>query len=60
MDDIQRTIDYFKEKIRNGISKHWLGHYKTAISAMEELQQYRELEEQGWLSKLPCAIGDTV
>lgn len=33
---------------------------KTAISAMQELQQYRELEKQGRLIKLPCAVGDTV
>lgn len=33
---------------------------KIAISAMQELQQYMELEEQGRLLKLPCAVGDTV
>lgn len=34
--------------------------YDTAISAMQELEQYRGLEKQGRLIKLPCAVGDTV
>lgn len=29
-------------------------------SAYEQIKEYEELEEQGKLLKLPCAIGDTV
>lgn len=47
MNDIQRTIEYFRKKINNAISKNRLGHYKTAISAMEELQEYRQIGTVG-------------
>lgn len=43
MDDIQRTIDYFKNKLQSGISKGRKKQYENAVSAMEELQQYREI-----------------
>ncbi|MGI5986166.1 MAG: hypothetical protein ACOX7O_09985 [Oscillospiraceae bacterium] len=32
----------------------------VAISALEKLAEYKDLEEQGLLIKLPCKIGDTV
>lgn len=34
--------------------------FKTAISAMQELEEYKKMEEDGRLIKLPCAVGDTV
>lgn len=40
MNDIQRTIDYFKNKLQSGISKGRKKQYENAVSAMEELQQY--------------------
>lgn len=43
MNDIQRTIDYFKNKLQSGISKGRKKQYENAVSAMEELQQYREI-----------------
>lgn len=43
MDDIQRTIDYFKNKPLGGISKSRKKHYENAVSAMEELRQYRQI-----------------
>lgn len=60
MDDIQRAIDWIKEqklsRCENCLrkdSEYCSGNcriendvYKTAISAMQELQQYRELEEK--------------
>lgn len=30
------------------------------IDALEEFNRYKDLEEQGKLLKLPCAVGDTV
>lgn len=33
---------------------------KTNMSLLEELRQYRDLEEQGLLLRLPCKVGDTV
>lgn len=32
----------------------------TAISAMQELQQYRQMEAKGRIVKMPCAVDDTV
>lgn len=31
-----------------------------AINALEQLKEYRKLEEQDRLIKLPCKVGDTV
>ena len=31
-----------------------------AIQALEEIQQYRDAEEQGLLLRLPCPIGSTI
>lgn len=33
---------------------------KVTIQLLEELKQYRDLEEQGLLFRLPCKVGDTV
>lgn len=64
MNDIQRAISYIENEIRimenYAIDQGCVDVYKTAISTMQELQQYLELEEQGRLLKLPCAVGDTV
>ena len=32
----------------------------VAISAIQELEEYKKLKEAGRLIKLPCAVGDTV
>lgn len=40
-----------------------MAHYancKEGYCAMEKLAEYEDLEEQGKLLKLPCAVGDTV
>ena len=34
--------------------------YGECIELLEELKEYKELEEQGLLLKLPCKVGDTV
>lgn len=33
---------------------------RKAIKALEEVQQYRDLEKKGLLLRLPCKVGDTV
>ena len=40
-------------------SKRYLEHKQTA-EWLRELQKYKDLEEQGRLITLPCAVGDTV
>ena len=32
---------------------------RTAIEALEKVENYKDLEEQGLLLRLPCKIGDT-
>lgn len=49
MDDIQRIVAglmFFKEKLYNGIFQDRIGVFDEAISAMQELQQYRERLKQ--------------
>lgn len=64
MNDIQHAIEFFiKENEimkKYGVDPECVQAYKTAISAMQELQQYKELEEQGRLMQLPCKVGDTL
>lgn len=43
MEELQKTIDYFKYKLVNGtLSKSRRKQYEAAISAMEELKRYKE------------------
>lgn len=60
MDDIQKAIETLKEMklFYNPFNKN--GEIDTAISAMQELQAYRELEKQKKLMKFPCVVGDVV
>lgn len=49
-----------KCEIYNGnVNKCFDECYKP-IEALEELREYKQLEEQGLLLKLPCNVGDTV
>lgn len=41
------------------LMKEYCGHHQVA-ECLEELKQYRDLEEQGLLLRLPVAVGDTV
>lgn len=46
MEDLQKTIDYFKYKLINGsLSKSRRKQYEAAVSAMEELQQIKSMPE---------------
>lgn len=48
MESLQKTIDYFKYKLINGsLSKSRRKQYEAAVSAMEELKQYREIGTAG-------------
>lgn len=40
--------------------KMLLEKWKEFIDDIQELYEYRKLEEQNLLLKLPCAVGDTV
>ena len=43
MDDLERVITHFENKLKEGVSRGRIKYYKTAISAMQELQQYRAI-----------------
>ena len=34
--------------------------FETAIEALEKVEEYKDLEEQGLLLRLPCKVGDTL
>lgn len=44
MRNVQKSIEYFKKKLQQGVSKCRRRYYETAISVMQELQQYHRLE----------------
>lgn len=63
----------FGQKVRDNMERltvdemlECLGEYadhesaKQLIAQLEELKQYKDAEEQGWLLRLPCKVGDTV
>lgn len=43
MNNLQKTIVYFENKLKQGVGKCRKRSYETAISAMQELQQYRQI-----------------
>ena len=47
------------EMLRFTDTKQYMEH-KQVREWLEELQHYKDLEEQGRLIELPCAVGDTV
>lgn len=48
--DFNFTSDFVKSNLQS-----W-----SIAQALKKLQEYEDLEEQGKLLKLPCAVGDTV
>ena len=44
----------------NGDFETHLHHYDECYAAAEKLAHYEDMEEQGRLIELPCAVGDTV
>ena len=54
---ISEAIEHCNEKI--DCSECGQQHAQLA-EWLEELQKYKDLEEQGRLIELPCAVGDTV
>lgn len=61
MDDIRRAIEILNRNKPTSdprlCGKELCSACDVAISAMQELQKYRELEEQGLLFRCPCKIG---
>lgn len=63
----KRTVEFESKYIMKGrrgggkveYSKRYLEH-KLVAEWLEELKEYRNLEEQGLLLKLPCKVGDVI
>ena len=49
-----------KEGFANEGLQTWFNGYDDGYSAINKCAEYEDLEEQGKLIKLPCAVGDTV
>lgn len=65
----EETIKELKDRIylyrKNWLGDHWemercLETYEVAIEALEKVEEYKHLEEQGLLLRLPVKIGDTI
>lgn len=65
--DYQETIKHFENKLNTGASRNRRRHYETAISAMKELKEYkqigtpkqiREAVERNFKKKAKDARGD--
>ena len=55
-----KTADCFDQDGANIIGNLYLVEIETIEKALDELKEYRDLEEQGLLVKLPCKVKDTV
>ena len=51
---------WVKGGFANRGSRTWFNGYDEGYSAISKCAEYEDLEEQGKLLKLPCAVGDTV
>lgn len=51
---------WVKEGFANEGNKTWFNGYDKGYSAINKCADYEDLEEQGKLLKLPCAVGDMV
>ena len=43
MIDYQEVVKYFENKLNTGVNRNRRKYYKTTISAMQELQEYKQL-----------------
>lgn len=63
MNDIQRAIEalHLGDGIEiSGKPRRVAAFLEGLDTAMQELQQYRQMEAKGLFVKMPCAVGDTV
>ena len=62
----EEAIKEFKERIELGKKEYlkdipeYIEALDMAIEALEKVEEYKRLEEQGLLLRLPCKVGDTV
>ena len=58
--ETKEMIETLRYKANNIKAKIDPKFFNDCANALEELKEYKELEEQGLLKKFDCAIGDTV
>ena len=51
---------WVRESFANEGIRTWFNGYDEGYSAISKCAEYEDLEEQGKLLKLPCAVGDTI
>ena len=61
----EKTTKQYEEKVSDlfpveRIQSKTYWEHKQVAEYLKELQKYKDLEEQGRLIELPCAVGDTV
>ena len=62
----EEAIKEFRERIELGKKEYlkdipeYIEALEMAIEALEKVEEYKRLEEQGLLLRLPCKVGDTV
>lgn len=52
-------MERLTERLHDELNGVWVKNHDY-ISAAHKLAEYEDLEQQGKLLKLPCAVGDTV
>lgn len=57
---IDEAIEHAKDISKKVNCKECADEHEQLVKWLEELKHYKELEEQGRLIELPCAIGDVV
>lgn len=60
MKNLIKELQFFKEKLYNGIFRDRVGCFDKAIECVEKYEEYKQLEEQGLLLRKPCNVGDHI
>ena len=57
----EEAIKHLKLIVDNeAYADHFQDVCRTAIEALEKVEEYKHLEEQGLLLRLPCKVGDVI
>lgn len=60
-DEIEKAIERLREYENTGLTpEQMIEHERLFVEMREEFEEYKSLENEGLLLKLPCKVGDTV
>lgn len=57
-EEVGKNIDFETTELTDAIKEYW--EHKQVKEYLEELKEYRDLEDQRLLLCFPCKVGDTV